>query len=332
MKNFVQNLSFLRALSVCMIIFGFGINVKMCEASQAEFLEDADRGLASSSATIIVASKEEFQEDAIESADKGSASSSTSIIVSPIDVAIDVTIPKPLALNPIIIPDLNGQTFWSELISLKEDDNVRYNKLVEGQEAFIGVTDVASMFEEYNYGGINLRQALREEGVKLTLTLRNQDFEIEEFQEMPASQILLRAIDGWPTLQTSFFSLNQTIDLLRGRIHEVYDHEQQLISQLVIARETAASWKLKYKTLKKKIQQSKSVETADTEVQRLRARIAQLEKEITERDAPPLANHAVAHFKESFSLWRWFKSLFQRTSKEPNETTRLINSDTDNKV
>ncbi|MBN9342984.1 MAG: hypothetical protein BGO76_01075 [Caedibacter sp. 38-128] len=309
MKNFAQNPSFLKTLSVCIFFSGFGINNIKCVAS-------------------------DLAEDSHEEVDEGINSPSARVAPPSPDVFKDTLIPEPLGLTPFVIPDLQGQAFWDELISLKEDDAARDRRLEAGQTSFIAVTDLVSMFEDYDYEGLDFKTALLAPNFRLALTLNKREFEIKQYEEALANLVLFTAAQHWRPLQDSFFSLNQAIVLFRERILVLAEREKKLISTLQLFKKKGMKWQNKYdrlKTVKNKDLKAAN-ETLTKENTTLKARVAQLEKEATERDALPLVNHVVVPAKESFSLWRWIKSLFHKAPKEPDETTKLINSDANNEV
>ncbi|AIL13555.1 hypothetical protein IM40_08775 [Candidatus Paracaedimonas acanthamoebae] len=213
MKNFAQNISFFKTLSVCIILSGFGINVFKCAASA-------------------------LGEEAAEDVNIGGASSSVPMVIPPLNLfESDITSQSP-TLRPIPIPslkELKGQIFWHEFIILDEKSDSRENKRLKAQDAFIAVTDLATMFEEefekdkYQtiFSGTNFKQVLSEEKVRMKLILKGQEFEIAGF-----SDALLGALDQWVTLKECFFSLNKAVTLLRNRIHEDYTKEQEYIARI----------------------------------------------------------------------------------------------------
>ncbi|MBN9412515.1 MAG: hypothetical protein J0H12_01115 [Candidatus Paracaedimonas acanthamoebae] len=312
MKNFAQNSSFLRILSVCMIFSGFGINVDKCVASALE--EEAQEGIEGIHTLLVP-------------------------MVIPDPDPFDIEIPKPLALDDIVVPDLDGQAFWHEMISLKKDDEARDKRIDQIDTCFWSVVDLPSMFEEHNYDGVDFKKALLAGNFKLVVSLKGTPYEIEKYtvnnEEFPPSIVLHKAVKDWPALQEGFFSINQGMQLLRERILKLAGQEQELLNLLAQFKQKGMKFRQKYiqlKTVKnKKLKDSNK--KLDEENKALKVRVAQLEQEVADRNIPPIAQQVIVPTEEGFSLWRWFTRLFSRTTKKTDEATPLIiNTDANEKV
>lgn len=312
MKNFAQNRSFLRTLSVCMIFSGFGINVVKCAASALE--DEVQEGIVSIHGLLIPAT------------------------ISDPD-PFDIEIPRSLALNDIDVPDLDGQAFWREMISLKKDDEERDRRIDQIDACFWSVVDLPIMFEEHKYEGLDFKKALLAGNFKLIVSLNNTSYEIEEYkvdnEGFPPSIVLHKAVKSWSVLQEGFFSINQGMQLLRERILKLAEHEQELISQLAQFKQKGMKFRQKYIQLK--AVKNKSLKDLnkklDEENKALKVRVAQLEQEVADRNIPPVAQQVILPTEEGFSLWRWFTRLFSRSTKKTDETTPLIiNTDANEEV
>ncbi len=327
MKKFAQNLSFLKTLSVYIIFSSFGINSQSCKASD-------DRG-------------------EIVDTDGTSAIILDSVLLSSSAKPVMRSIPLPTP------EELRKRNFWHELIQLDQTHEGRKQKIQLLEKAVPAVLDFSLDIEDFfsadEYSEIFLgkkfTEILSEETTTAKLILMRAD---QTYEMLDVHTKLLEALKNWQNVVDGFFSFNKALVLLRKRILEDFEREQQMhereellksqvrlltdsvdenkkidtvLSELMAPRESYE------KRIENLTEDNKTLTSANSELQ---AKILALELQLKEAQGL-LAQTAVPQYApndlgeeipvpQKITFWQWIKSLFYK-STEPNEKTRLINSD-----
>ncbi len=275
--------SLFNTFSAGLILSCLGMNVFKCEAS--------------------------VQEETRDGSSKPAVASSAAVLHMPESEPI-LRLPE---LHPIKIPttdELQGNTFWHELVSLQATDSARKARGPQGQEAFSAVTNLATLFEEYKNASIipegkNFIDILTQEGCKIKVVLNDHEMELPEFR-----QTLELSIRQWPILKDCFFSLNQSVLLFRKRILADFKHKQEeyvrinpLLERLKILDEINESSKKEWKERKKKLEEDNQAlkqekQELTEENERLRAEAARLRAATQEAEED---NQALKQEKQELS-------------------------------
>jgi len=318
--------SFFNTFSAGLILSCLGANVFKCEASLQEEAGDGESRPAAASASL----------------------NAPNMLVS--EITPDVPV-----LQPIKIPtveELLGNTFWPELVSLQVTDAARKAKGTQGQSAFTGVINLPTLFEDYKNASImsgeeKFLDILTRSGCDIKVVINSHEMELPEFRET-----LELSIRQWPVLKDCFFSLNQSVVLLRKRIladfillQEAYEREISLIGQVKVLQTMNKSWEEQLGRRKKKLEELNQTLTQEKEDlakentllksqifkneqasaalieenKRLKSQIDQLNKSSeTVLDIPPTTK-VTSNRKTGF--WAWLRSLF---IKDTGENKRLL--------